>query len=150
LIYKKKKKKKKRKKKYINLKKNKKLFYPFSENHELSELWWRNTNDVYCKDLKRLASSLPKVVEAAFSNATNKKYSRGWRNWLAWASTKSEITPIPADPFYVALCLKFILQCSGTKGALTDSFYGITWGHHISGFSSPTDHAFLQAVFESV
>jgi len=46
------------------------------------------------------------------------------------------------------LYLNFILQGSGTKGALTDSFYGIRWGHHISGFSSPTDHPFLQVVFE--
>jgi len=77
LIYKKKKKKNEIHKKTI------KIFYLFSENYELSEFWWQNTNDMHCKDLKRLASSLPKVVEGAFFIATNKKYSRGWGNWLA-------------------------------------------------------------------
>lgn len=124
------------------------MFYFCSEKRDLSTFWWRNASDLKSDELKSLTASLPSVVEAAFSNSTNTKYSRGWRNWLAWASKNQEVNPVPADPFYVALYLNSILQNNGTKGALTDSFYGIRWGHHISGLFSPTDHPFLQVVFE--
>jgi len=134
----------------LNCSNNKKFSLNFFvlEKQSESNLWWRNVNELKCNELKELASSLPHVIEAAFSNSTNKKYYRGWKNWLSWSSKKAKICPIPAEPFFVAIYLNFVLQNNNTRGALIDSFYGIRWGHHISGFSSPTSNPFVQVVFE--
>lgn len=114
------------------------------ENEE--NLWWRNTSSD--QELKSLSSSLHKILDSAYADTTNKKYSRGWKNWLDWSSKKSEVISIPASPFYVALYFNRVLQINGTRGALTEAFYGIRWGHLIAGFSSPTDNPFIKVVFE--
>ena len=51
---------------------------------------------------------------------------------------KGEVKTVPADPFYVAIYLNFVLKTASNKGALTTAFYGIRWGHHIKGVFSPT------------
>lgn len=95
-----------------------------------------------------MTSTLPGVVGAAFADSTNQKYSRAWNKWLQWSGSKTEVRSIPAEPFQVSLYLNSILRSNGKRGPILEAFYGIKWGHNISGFHSPTDHPFVQVVLE--
>ena len=99
-------------------------------------------------ELKRLADALPFVLRSSLAESTNKKYERGWMGWKSWASTKDGVTVCPGDPFFVCLYLTALTFSNGTKGALSDAFYGIRWGHHLAGYISPTDNATVQMAFE--
>ena len=91
---------------------------------------------------------MPEVIGCARAPSTTNKYARGWSSWLQWSSDKPEILRIPANPFYVAIYLNYVLKTSNNNGALTTAFYGIRWGHHVNGYNSPTDHPFVQMAFE--
>ena len=95
-----------------------------------------------------MSATLPSIIESGLSSSTNNKYHTGWNRWLNWSGRNSEVNKLPANPFFVALFLNYILTEFKTKGALVSAFYGIRWGHTISGFSSPTDHPFVQLAFE--
>ena len=96
----------------------------------------------------RSSSSLSGVIEAGLPSSTNAKYHSAWKKWLDWCKTNTEVVSLPANPFFVALYLNYILQTQNTKGALISAFYGIRWGHNISGLKSPTEHPFVQLAFE--
>ena len=59
-----------------------------------------------------------------------------------------EVEKLPANPFFVALFLNHTLLQHKTKGSITSAFYGIRWGHSIAGFTSPTEHPFVQLAYE--
>lgn len=99
-------------------------------------------------EVMELAHSLPKVVMAAKAKSTTAKYDRAWSNWLDWCKDKCEIRSVPANPFYVAIYLSYVLKNSNNNGALKSVFYGIKWGHHINGCYSPTEHPFVRVAFE--
>ena len=115
---------------------------------QISDTIWNQLNHVENKEVKDLALSLPNVLTAARAKSTTGKYQTGWSNWLNWCKDKEEITPVPANPFYVAIYLNFVLKTSNNKGALTKAFYGIRWVHHVNGAYSPTDHPFVSMTFE--
>ena len=98
--------------------------------------------------VRELALSLPDVVMAGRAKSTTSKYQRAWSNWLDWCEDKEEITAFPANPFYVAIYLNFVLKTSKKSGTLTTAFYGIRWGHHVNGLYSPTDHPFVSMTYE--
>ena len=110
---------------------------------------WDINEKIQSKHLLSLANTLPKLIEASHADSTNSKYETGWRRWIQWCKENSESTiPLPANPYFVALFLNQIFQDQTTKGALTSAYYGIRWGHLISGFDSPTDHPFVKLAFE--
>ena len=98
--------------------------------------------------MQLLAKTLPFVVQNGRAKSTVNKYKAGWENWVAWCAQKKEIRPRPADPFFVALYLNYLLFIKQNKGAITTAFYGIRWGHHIVGLESPTDSPLAQLTYE--
>ena len=52
--------------------------------------------------MQTLAKTLPFVTESGLAAATNKKYFRGWKNWVDWSSIKQGLNSCPPNPFYVA------------------------------------------------
>ena len=109
-------------------------------------LWWKKS--FKDEELNDLSSSLTNVLEASHAKSTNDKYSKAWHKWIQWSGTKPEIVSIPAKPFDVALYLNHLRLTKSTRGSIISAFYGIRWAHTISGFESPTESPFLQAVYE--
>ena len=109
---------------------------------------WSNLNDVRNDEIKELALSLPEVVMSARAATTTKKYERGWSKWLEWCKDKDEVKSVPANPFFVAAYINYVLRNANNNGALVAAFYGIRWGHHINGVESPTDHPFVCMAFD--
>ena len=85
---------------------------------------------------------------SARAKSTTNKYEKGWSNWLTWSKDKEEVTQLPANPFFVAIYLNYVLKTSNNVGALTTAFFGIRWGHHINGLNSPTEHPFVRMTYE--
>ena len=69
---------------------------------------------------------------------------------MSWSNFCKEIhvVHLPSDPFFIAVFFNHLLITNGSKGSITDAYYGIRWGHHAAGFYSPTDHPFVQLAFE--
>ena len=99
------------------------------------------------EEVQNLIDSLPQMINAAIAPKTKTKYERGWESWKQFC-TKHKIPILPADPFYIAVFFNFLLHSKGTRGSINDAFYGIRWGHHSSGYYSPTDHPYVQLAFE--
>ena len=58
------------------------------------------------------------------------------------------MTPLPADPFNIAVYFNYLLSTRGTRGSITDAMYGIRWGHIRAGEYTPTDHPFTKLAYE--
>lgn len=99
-------------------------------------------------EIKDLALSLPEVVMSARAPLTTKKYESGWSKWLDWCKNKDEVMTVPANPFFVAIYINYVLKTSNNNGALVAAFYGIRWGHHINGAISPTEHPFVRMAYD--
>lgn len=91
---------------------------------------------------------MPSVIGSGLAASTTNKYSAGWKYWVEWCKSNREISVIPATPFTVALYLVHVLESKNKTGPLISAFYGIRWGHIISGFPSPTDDPFVKLAFE--
>ena len=109
---------------------------------------WQEASTIRSNELIKLSQSLPEVIQAGLASSTTNKYALWWKNWVNWSSSKPEVETLPANPFFVALFLNHVLESNQTKGAITSSFYGIRWAHHIAGLDSPTDHPFTKLAFE--
>ena len=118
---------------------------PFFLFFTASDTIWNNLEDIEDEEIIDLAPSLPNVLNAARAKSTTEKY-RGWSKWLNWCSSRDEVRTVPANPFYVAIYLNFVLKTANNKGALATAF--IRWGHHINGAFSLTDHPFVSLAFE--
>ena len=99
-------------------------------------------------DIQKLAASLPTVIKAALAPKTSSKYERAWSLWKSFCYDNPGIAARPADPFYIAVYFNYILTSKNSRGAIVDAYFGIRWGHHSSGFHSPTDHPFVKLAFE--
>jgi len=100
------------------------------------------------ESLNELSKFLPSVINSAIAPNTTKKYNSAWLQWERFCSDKSEITTLPADPFIVSLYFGYLVKEKKSRGLISDSFYGIRWGHISNGYSSPTDHPFTKLAFE--
>ena len=86
-------------------------------------------------------------MEPAEHRAQKSKYERAWENWTE-ICTKFRMTPIPADPFNIAVYFNHLLSTRGTKGSITDAMYGFRWGHIRSGHLTPTDQPFTKLAYD--
>jgi integrase len=105
----------------------------------------RHSETISDPSLKELATILPTVMLSSFAPSTLDKYRRSWEHWVNWATEHPEVgSIIPSDPFFVALYFTHLLNTRGTVGAVTSASTAIAWAHHISGYRSPTEEAFVQ------
>ena len=100
------------------------------------------------KELRERAAHLPTVIESAWAGSTNKKYSRGWEQWITWCRRYPETKIRPADPFFVALFINDKVIDESKKGRIETAYLGVRWGHIIVGMRSPTEHPFVKTAFE--
>ena len=100
------------------------------------------------QNIQKLADTLPNVIKAALAPSTNNKYERAWCQWKAFCFQNPGIVTRPADPFYIAIYFNFILTTRNSRGAITDAYFGIRWGHHSAGYYSPTTHPFVKLAYE--
>ena len=98
-------------------------------------------------ELTTLFRTLPMLVECGRAKSTVTKYKAGWQGWLTWGAQKRFPTR-PANHYYVALYLTHLFLLKNKKGPITSAMYGIRWGHHIVGLSSPTDNPLVQLTYE--
>ena len=98
-------------------------------------------------EIKDLALSLPELVMSARVSLTT-KYESGLSKWLHWWKSKDEVMTVPANPFYVAIYINYVLKTSNNNGALVAVFYCIRWGHYINGAISPTEHPFVRMAYD--
>ena len=61
-----------------------------------------------------LASSLPRVVLNAKARNTTVRYAYGWNRWKTWCKSKIGGIYIPAQPIFVALYLRHLLNSAKT------------------------------------
>ena len=99
-------------------------------------------------DLRERAALLPTVIESAWADSTNQKYSRGWEQWISWCKRYPESKVRPADPFFVALFINDMVIDEAKKGRIETAYLGVRWGHIIVGMKSPTEHPFVKTAFE--
>ena len=59
-----------------------------------------------------------------------------------------KVVPLPADPFYIALCINDLVLTQCAPGALTSAVCGIRYGHVTSGLQNPADNLFVKTVLE--
>ena len=116
--------------------------WAFFYSGKLYEGIWKTQHKSEDKEIKTLSKTLPFVIESRLTAKSNKKYFRGWKNWLDWSSSKQGVISCPADSFYIAIYLNHVLFITGTTGSVIAAFYGIRWGHHVIGFNSPTKKSF--------
>ena len=99
------------------------------------------------EEIKLLQRSLPFVIKNGVANSTFNKYKSAWEKWLRWSSSK-KLTGRPADPYYLAIYLNHLLFVNKNKGCLTAAFYGVRWGHHVVGLTSPTESHLVKLAYE--
>ena len=97
--------------------------------------------------LVKLASTLPDLIRAAIAPTTRNKYERAWVSWVDFCRMYNK-PYTTTDTFFVATYFNHLLLQKGTRGSINDAFYGIRWGHHSSGYHSPTDHPFVKLAYE--
>ena len=98
--------------------------------------------------MKKKATQLPKLFEAAFSKNTLLKYKSAWHKWVEWSANYAEVNHCPADPFFICLYFNDLVMTNSPISTVITAIYGIRWGHINSGFKSPTDNPIVKLAFE--
>ena len=79
--------------------------------------------------------------------STLSKYQPAWEKWCRW-STDHAFQNRPAKPYEVALYINYIFHIYHKQGTVKSAYYGIRWGHHVAGFTSPTDDPLVHLAYE--
>ena len=109
---------------------------------------FKDVESIQSTEIKLLAESLPYVLIHGLADSTVTKYYSAWNKWLNWCKDKPEVQPRPAEPFFVAIYLNFLLRTVAKKGCISAAMYGIRWGHRIIGLPTPTNNSIVQLAFE--
>ena len=112
---------------------------------------WKGVSHIQDPSLVLLASSLPRVVLNAKARNTTVRYAYGWNRWnrwKTWCKSKIGVTYIPAQPMFVALYLRHLLNSAKTISPIDTAVYSIRWGHSLPSLPSPTEHPLVQSTYE--
>ena len=99
-------------------------------------------------ELQHFIDTLPELLNAGRAPNTKKKYEAAWNKWEEYATSYADVTPLPADPFDIAVYFNYLLTYRGTRGSIVDAMYGIRWGHIVAGYLPPTDHPFVKLAYD--
>ena len=109
---------------------------------------WTDVSHIQGPSLVSLASSLPRVVLNAKARNTKVRYAYGRNRWKTWCKSKIGVTYIPAQPMFVALYLRHLLNSAKTISPIDTAVHSIRWGHSLAGLPSPTEHPLVQSTYE--
>ena len=98
--------------------------------------------------LQQLVEGVPDLLNAGRASSTRSKYERAWQKWFEYCTDFADVTPLPADPFDIAVYFNYLLTYRGTRGSIVDAMYGIRWGHIVEGHLPPTDHPFVKLAYD--
>ena len=79
---------------------------------------WQEMENIKDPELRKKALHLPTVIQSAWADSTNKRYDRGWKQWMAWCKKYPEFTGCPAAPFYVVLFINDLVVTAATLGTI--------------------------------
>ena len=103
---------------------------------------WEREKSIIHPELAKNAKGLPFLIQNAWADTTNQKYSKAWEKWVAWSNRYPEVEKIPADPFYLALYFNDLAIEEATLSAVKAANSGIRWGHLRTGYTDPFIHPF--------
>ena len=118
---------------------------------KFQELFIRCSSDVFCSGFWRdqmtpgnrfiqcLTDRLKTMVLSSY--ITSSQYHRAFCKWKEFAVCKLNETSFPADPFYVALYLQYLLEQAQSPSVINSAFYGIKWAHDMAGVPFPTGNS---------
>ena len=98
--------------------------------------------------LQLRAANLPNIIHSRWANSTHTKYEPAWEKWQEWCKRFPESSPLPADPFYLALYINDLVLDDCKHGALVAAANGIRYGHVIADFSNPMEDIFVKTALE--
>ena len=81
------------------------------------------------------------MIDAALASKTKNK-------WKLFCHDNPKIFTLPTDPFFTGVYFNHLLVCDCFRGYINDTYYGIRWGHHSIGYTSATEHSFVDLAFE--
>ena len=115
----------------------------------LTEIWSSSRSKLLDPQLFNLASStLPSLLLSAKASSTTSKYQATWRQWVAWAESKSGVQTFPVKPFELCLYISHLSNSSGAKTAANAIVAAIKWVHNIAGLPSPTDNPMVKSAVQ--
>lgn len=94
--------------------------------------------------LQQLATGIPSILLDVHAASTNRTYNYMFQRWKTWASTFTEVSVLPADPFYVALFAIHTAKLSGSAASVKIVVPAINWGHRLAGMFFDAQNIFLK------
>ena len=80
---------------------------------------------------------LPKILTKAWENSTTKTYSSYFEKWKIWAAQFLEVNILPADEFYIVLCMMHLFQTGKTFPIIRMSYFTKNYFYSIEGYQNP-------------
>ena len=99
---------------------------------------WKDLSKVKHPDLKELAKQLPPMALASRQDKTVRNYLNAFQKWKLWCANYEEVSPLPAEPHYIAMYLLQISQSSNSHAPVSLAYYAISWAHRSAGLNDPT------------
>ena len=109
---------------------------------------WKRLDTVQNDDLRRKATLIPELLDAAFAGATLRKYRSGWLKWVEWCRQYPEVEHCPADPFFICIYFNDLILLKSSISAISTALCAIRWGHIRVGLGSPTNTQLVQTAFK--
>ena len=69
-----------------------------------------------------------------------------FNRWRRWAELQPGFSVFPVESVYLALYLQYLGDTTGSRSAVEEAVYAISWIHHMAGLPSPSDSPFIQTV----
>ena len=110
---------------------------------------WQCFNELEDPDLKRLAETLPETVLQCRATSTTKKYLGAFRRWKQWA-IDHHLNPFPVTEHHLVLYLQHLAEATGSKAAVEEGVYSMTWAHNLASVPSPTENPLVITTLEGL
>ncbi|KAK3084809.1 hypothetical protein FSP39_019417 [Pinctada imbricata] len=108
---------------------------------------WKSLASEENATLKRLSTSLPKVLMNSKAANTSKMYNTGFKQWCKWCNDLG-LTALPASDYHVSLYLIALMQSDASSSKLDLCAHSIKWAHELAGMKNPCDTFLVKNVLE--
>lgn len=123
------------------------IVFQFVSDVLLSDTW-KSAKHLNDESLVNLLPSLLDLHVNSKAPSTVQKYDAGWKKFRSWATSKSDVTILPADPLHVALYFTELAHEAAGRGlgfaSLDGIAFSIAWVHKLCALPPPTDHPIVK------
>jgi site-specific recombinase XerD len=109
-----------------------------------------NLGAIQHPELRRLATSLPRVMSDKWADSTCKAYMSAFLKFKAWADQFDEVSHLSVSPGHICLYLVSLGQSKVSVSVLNAALAGISWAHKMAGFNSPTSNDTVKLTAEGL